>query len=174
MKEELRKKYLIIRKQIDNKEEKSKIIMKKIISLTEYKKSNIIALYNSLPNEVSTKELIEYTLQNKKNVVLPRVYKNTLKFYKISSNEDYETSSFNVLEPQDILNNYVQKEKIDLIIVPGICFDNDGNRIGYGKGYYDHYLTDDMNSIGICFSEQLVPKINVDKHDKKVKKIITN
>jgi len=173
MKDELRKKYLIIRKNIINKEEKSHIITKKITELKEYKNASTIALYNSTENEVSTKELISYSLDQGKKIALPRVHGNTLKFYSISINEDYELSNFNILEPI-ANNNYIEKEEIDLIIVPGICFDKNGNRIGYGKGFYDRYLTEEMNSIGICFKEQLVDLIPSEKQDKKLKRVITN
>ena len=174
MKDELRKQYLEIRKNIKDKELKSRIIMHKIISLKDYKKARIIALYNSLKNEVSTKELIEYSLNNNKIVVLPRVYKSTLRFYQISHEESYELSSFNIAEPEENISKLISKDKIDLIIVPGICFDLNGNRIGYGKGFYDRYLTDEMNTIGICFKEQITDTIPSDNHDKKMKKVITD
>ena len=148
--------------------------MHKIISLKEYKNAQVIALYNSLKNEVSTKELINYSLDNNKVVVLPRVYNKTLRFYQISYQEKYELSSFHIEEPEDNISKYISKDKIDLIIVPGICFDLNGNRIGYGKGFYDSYLTDEMNSIGVCFKEQIINTIPSDNHDKKMKKIITD
>ena len=121
-----------------------------------------------------SKELIEYSLNNNKIVVLPRVYKSTLRFYQISHEESYELSSFNIAEPEENISKLISKDKIDLIIVPGICFDLNGNRIGYGKGFYDSYLTDEMNTIGICFKEQITDTIPSDNHDKKMKKVITD
>jgi len=174
MKEKLRKEYLLVRKQIKEKDLKSHIITTKIISLDDYKQSKIIALYNSLKDEVRTEELIDYSLKIGKVVALPRVYKNTLRFYQIKENDTFEKSSFNIYEPLDIKNNYIDKSLIDLIIVPGICFDNSGSRIGFGKGFYDRYLTDDMNTIGICFKEQILEKIPSEKHDIKIKRIITD
>jgi len=174
MKEELRKKYLFIRKNVKDKEKKSDIIMNKIINLDEYNNSKIIALYNNLKDEVSTKKLIIYSLKIGKTIVLPRVYKNTLKFYKIKLNEKYELSNFKIYEPYHSEYNYIKKELIDLVIVPGICFDIKGHRIGYGKGFYDNFLEDNMNTIGICFKEQIREIVPYEKHDKIMKKIITD
>ena len=66
-------------------------------------------------------------------------------------------------------------DDIDLLIVPGVCFDKDRNRIGFGKGYYDKYISNNyINTIGLCFSEQIVDYINHDSHDVKINKVITD
>lgn len=174
-KQELRKEYIFIRNNIKNKDEKSAIIMKKIIEEEVYKKANVIALYKSLSSEVDTSKLIEYSFMQGKTVVLPKVVSNDLEFYKISSKEQLIRSEFGVEEPQGNKESLVLKEDIDLVIVPGVCFDKTGNRIGFGKGYYDRFLANtNMETIGICFEEQLVEKILEDKFDIKIKKVITD
>ena len=84
-KDELRKRYLLIRNKIENKKEKSKMITEKIINTEEYKKAKVIALYKNLPSEVDTSELINYSINMNKIVALPRVKENKMFFYKISS-----------------------------------------------------------------------------------------
>ena len=82
---------------------------------------------------------------------------------------------FNILEPNNY--NLVLKEDIELMIVPGICFDQKGGRIGYGKGFYDNYLNDiSPYKIGICFKEQLLINelIKLSENDIKMNEIITN
>ncbi len=171
---ELRKKYLIIRQNIINKDKKSEMIFNKLISSDEYKKSNIIALYYSLKSEVNTLELIKYSLKNNKIVLLPKVINNDMVFYKIESLNNLIKSNFGIMEPSNGI--IFDKNNIDLIVVPGVCFDKYLNRIGFGKGYYDKYLSNsNIYSIGICFQEQISDgMIITDKTDIKLKKIITD
>ena len=72
--------------------------------------------------------------------------------------------------------DYKHKNDIDLVIVPGVCFDKEKNRIGFGKGYYDRFLQNaNINTIGICFEEQIVEnRIPITEYDVKIKKIITD
>lgn len=173
----LRKQYLSIRNNIIDKEEKSKIICEKIINTLEYKSSKVIALYKNLPSEVDTNYLIDYSLKNNKIVVLPRVDKDDLKFYKIANNEKLEKSPFGVLEPHDNKETLIDNNLIDLAIIPGICFDTNHNRVGFGKGYYDRFLSKiNTKTIAICFSEQVLEEdlIKANDNDIKVDRIITD
>lgn len=173
MKKEIRKKYIEIRKQIKNKEDKSKNIVNKIINHQKYKEAKVIACYCSLKDEVCFDELIFHAWINGKVVVVPKVDGVTMDFYEIKNMEELEIKSFGIREPKhDLVFN---KYKIDLFFVPGVTFDKKGNRMGYGKGYYDRYLSDlDVYKIGICFSEQMNDNIPVDKFDIKMDEIIVD
>lgn len=174
-KEDLRKEFISIRNKIPNKLEKSKIIMQKIIEDEFYKKANIVALYKNLPSEVDTNLLIKYSIEKGKTVVLPKVVCNDLQFYKIDLNEKLNKSGFGVEEPLGLDENLVKSEEMDLVIVPGVAFDEQKNRIGFGKGYYDRFLANtNLNTIGICFEEQIANEIVAEKNDIKMKKIITD
>ena len=176
-KQKLRKKYLLIRKNIQNKQEKSKIITNKLIQEQSFINAKVIALYKSLDNEVNTDELIKYSLEIGKIVVLPKVIENELVFYKIDKNELLEKSPFGVLEPIGNNDNKIFKQDIDLVIVPGICFDLDKNRLGFGKGYYDRFLCNTfIKSIALSFDEQIVSTeiIPVNEFDVKITNIITD
>lgn len=176
-KQQLREKYKEIRKSIVNREEKNIEIINKLKVESLYISSNVIALYKSLKDEVNTNSLIEYSLSIGKIVLLPKVTKEGLKFYKIDSSENLIKSSFGVEEPEGLKENKVSKEDIDLMIVPGICFDTKRNRIGFGKAYYDRYLQDTkIETVAICFEEQIIKDelIDAEKTDIKVKKIITD
>ena len=172
---DFRKKYISIRNKIENKQYKSIEIFNKVIENEIYKQAKIIALYKSLASEVSTDDLIEYSMNIGKVVVLPRVVRDELKFYKIDSiEENFIKSKFGIEEPKVNENNLIEKSKIELIIVPGVCFDREKNRMGFGKGYYDRYLLNtNLKTIGLCFSEQLVEILPVDKYDVKMQQIIT-
>ena len=170
MKEDIRRKMINIRKDISNKKEKSIIIMDKIITLDIYQKSSVIAIYNSMSSEVETSKLISISLKNK-IVLLPRIINNKIEFIRIDNNTKYNNSSFGVSEP---IGNIYQGI-IDLIIVPGVAFDSKGNRLGYGKAYYDKYLNNkDIYKIGVCFNEQVIDNLPIDKHDIKMNLIITD
>lgn len=171
----LREEYILIRSRIENKKEKSNTIVDKIIKTDQYKDSKIIAIYKSMKTEVDTSKLIKYSINNGKIIALPRVEENELKFYKINSTEEnLEKSKFGIEEPLGKKENLIDSNLIDLVIVPGICFDLEKNRLGFGKGYYDRFLKQkDFKSIGICFDEQITKKVPTNNNDMKVKEIIT-
>ena len=176
-KENLRKKYIEIRKRIIDKQSKSKKIINKIIDEEDFKLAKVVALYKSLSSEVDTTELIDYSMKKGKVVVLPRVTGNELHFYRIDdASEKLEKSRFGIYEPVISATSLINNDEIDLVIVPGICFDIQRNRVGFGKGYYDRLLANwNLNSIAICFDEQvlkneLIPNTFL---DIKVKKIVT-
>ena len=176
-KDNLRKEYLKIRKNILAKDIKSHIITKKIIDTNEYHTAKVIAIYNNLTQEVSTKELIKYSLNHNKIVLLPRVNNNEMIFYKITTlNDFFIKSPFGIQEPLPIKENQINSDKIDLMIIPGVCFDKEKNRLGFGKGYYDKYLENtNIKKIGICFEDQVLRDkiIPTDKYDIKMDIVIT-
>lgn len=168
-KEQLRKIMIKKRKTIINKKELSTIIVDKLLSLDIYKKSRVVAIYNSMKDEVDTSYLIKEAIKEK-IILLPKVTGNKIVFIKINKGTEYLKSDFGVLEPiGDIYNDI-----IDLIIVPGLGFDNKLNRLGFGMGYYDKFLSqEDIYKIGLCFDEQIVDSIPTESHDIKMDMIIT-
>lgn len=177
VKNEIRKKYKEIRNNICEREEKSCIISEKIINSDLYKKSKVIGIYKNMKSEVNTSEIIEKAVNNEKVVALPRVKGKELVFYKITSKDELFTKSkFGVEEPVAKQENLISKDLIDLIIVPGLVFDMNKNRLGYGGGYYDRFLKDiDCVKIGICFEEQMYNNnLPIEETDIKMDIIITD
>ena len=173
-KDQLRKLYKNIRNNINNKAEKSLVINQKVISSQYFKQSNIIGLYVNISSEVDTSLLINICLKDKV-LALPRVNGDTMDFYLINSINDLKEGSFHILEPKD----YCQKidvNDLDLVIVPGIVFDHDNYRIGYGKGYYDKYFVSGFQGykLGLAFSFQYVDHIERDEYDQKLDEVITD
>ena len=138
----LRDKFIKIRNNIKNKQEKSDIIIKKIVETEFYKKANVIAVYVSLYCEVDTTKLITKALKDQKTVVVPKIKdRYNMEFYKIESEEELNAiNQFGINEPLGEESSMIDKEQIDVMIIPGICFDKSKNRVGFGKGYYDKYL----------------------------------
>lgn len=172
MKKELRQEFTYLRDNLDNRYEKSLEIKKRIMNLTIYKNSISIALYYSMRSEVDTKELINDSLSLGKKVYLPKIINNKkMKFLLVDKNTKYEKNNFGVMEPID----GIESNQFDLMIIPGLSFDKDNNRLGYGRGYYDNYLSNiDTYKIGICFDEQLIEHLPNDKNDIKMNLVITD
>jgi len=172
-----RDKFMLKRNQIIDKIAKSSIIESKVLNCEEYKKAKVVALYMSLESEVNTKELIKKTIDLGKIVVLPKVDGEELFFYRIDSLEDnLRKGKFGIIEPMKDESKFINKDEIDLIIVPGICFDKSKNRLGFGKGYYDRLLNIvKAKTIAICYEEQIShEELPTGKYDMKVQKIITD
>ena len=168
-KDELRKVMLKKREGILDKERKSNNITNKIINLNIYQKAKVIALYKSMNNEVNTSRLINISLESKK-VLLPKIIDNKMVFIEVNENTKYFKSSFGVMEPI----GKIYYGNIDLIIVPGVSFDEENNRLGFGMGYYDKYLSNkDIYKIGICFDKQIVDVLPCELHDVKMDLVIT-
>lgn len=155
-KETLRKHYKELRLGIADKAVRSQRIMEQIIASPRYQKAHIVAVYAAMPVEVDTAFLILHAWKQKKTVVFPRVENNDLSFYRLESFAELDTrSSFGIREPSPRREGLVSKKDIDLILVPGLCFDQKKYRVGYGKGYYDRYLKGcPAYKLGIGFKEQ--------------------
>lgn len=176
----LRNKILSIRDSLDNNEKElmDKKIFNELINTDLYNKTSNIFIYISFNNEINTIKIIEKAFEDKKSVFIPKVYKDdkSMKAIKLNSFNELKKNSMGILEPIDD-SNYIEKENIDLIVVPGVVFDNECNRIGYGGGYYDRYLSDikfKKNKIALAYDLQIVDKIECEAHDIKVDYIITN
>jgi len=97
---------------------------------------------------------------------------NIINFYKINSFDNLVIGSFGVLEP--ITNIIYKDDNNSCCIIPGLLFDKNNNRLGYGKGYYDKFLENrNIYKIGICFSTFLVDNLITDKYDIKMDEVIT-
>lgn len=141
-----------------------------------WKNAHTIGLTISQSFEWNTKPIIEAAWKMGKVVVIPKCYPKdkTLKFYKFKSYEQLETVYYNLLEPKPIQTKQISKDLIDLLIVPGLLFDNKGYRIGFGGGYFDRFLIDFPNKSLSLFSEmQLVNELPTEGFDIPVQHLIT-
>lgn len=155
----------------------SSLILKNIISLLEYKNSEIVLTYVSKSDEVDTIAFIEQALKDGKKVAVPRCIDGTplMDFYYIKGIDELERGSYGLLEPRQIEENkYTQHE--GFCLVPGLAFDRFGSRLGYGKGYYDRFLQKFKGvTAGLCFSPILSQnKIPTGRYDFPVSYVITD
>ena len=109
-----------------------------------------------------------------KIVAVPKLKNNGFVACRINDFDELNfRNKYNILEPENY-NKKIDKNKIDLVIVPCVVFDRNGYRCGYGKGYYDVFLSGmKPKTIGLAFNVQVVDTIPMEEHDVKLDKIIT-
>lgn len=144
----------------------------KVLQFPEFLEAKTVCVYISTGNELDTSEIIQYCLENDKKIAAPRVDGDTMEFYYFSSPEDLKQGAFDIWEP--IGNERVVDEE-SLVIMPGVAFDLSCNRIGYGMGYYDKYLSKhpNMKRIALAYEFQIVGKIKQEIHDIKPQILVT-
>ncbi|MEW6481759.1 MAG: 5-formyltetrahydrofolate cyclo-ligase [bacterium] len=177
-KEEIRKEILKIRDSQREEEilEKSRKIKENLFLLEDFIKADNILFYYSFRSEVRTDIMIAEcgvrSAECKKRVFLPRVEEKNLGIYEIKALSEVKPGYCGIKEP--ITKRPISLEDIELVLVPGVCFDKRGFRIGYGGGYYDRLLPlISCKKIGLAFSLQIVDNIPNAIKDIGVDKIIT-
>lgn len=164
----------------------SNTILNNFINTPEYQESSVIYLYASYRNEADTMELINRALADKKRVALPCSYLSQgipkMDFYYISSLTDLCPGYKGIYEPDRRKPHIKKTEELpDIIVCPGVAFDNNMNRIGFGMGFYDYYLglhnygNDPLKPIlvGICYSFQTSFDIPAEFNDIKMNMLVT-
>jgi len=152
----------------DDKKQFSKNIVERYMALDHYQEATDLFIYCSLKDEVSTTLLIEDALKSNKNVYLPKIISPVSKggdmvFCKITDLSGLAPGTWGILEPDsgEMVNINELGHKVEMV-VPGVCYDLTGYRIGQGGGYYDRYLKKvDKNLIhksALAFDVQLVSK----------------
>lgn len=151
-------------------------IKKKLLSEPSILNSEIIAITISKHPEVDTYEIIEDLWRLGKKVAVPKCNPKlrTMDFYIITQFSQLETVYMDLKEPIPSETVHVCPKEIDVLIVPGIVYDKNGYRIGYGGGYYDRYLTQFHGTlISLAFELQMVKEVPKESHDIPVDIIIT-
>ncbi len=189
---EIRKEALEHRRNIDPEKRRSMDldIYNECISMPAYKNAEYVLCYVNYNDEVDTHRLIRRAIQENKKVYVPKVLDPSageMDFYSIDSLAETEKGYHGIPEPEMNVRNSFEpvysaidwslRKKI-LIIVPGVAFDRKLNRIGYGRGFYDRYLSahSEAVSVGLCYDCQLYADgiIQCSDKDVKVRQLITN
>ncbi len=149
-------------------------IQKRFLLSDLFREANCLALYSAIHNEVSTDTVSMRAIELGKTLVYPRVKGDALEFVEVLSPADLVPGAFGVLEPRG--HKTVLVEKLDLIVVPGVVFDQCGHRLGYGRGFYDRTLAAcrvDCVTTGFAYSFQLVETLPTLEHDKTLSVLMT-
>ena len=158
-----------------------------------FSECDILLLYSGTDNEVSTDEILNAALKENKIAAFPKTIPNSnrMNFFIVEEKSDlqnkFKKGKWNILEPDEKLCRKFNLEefygKNILVIVPGVAFDLNGNRLGHGKGFYDVYLSSLKNECkknkctltfaGLCFELQLMEEIPFEENDVKMNCIFT-
>lgn len=168
----------MLRMRLDMKREdiiiKSRKIAEHLNSLDDFKKSRVLALYSPIKNEVETELIFDYAKKSGKQVLYPRVDKDSMIFSVINDLDELIPGRFGIYEPPPSAVS-VSPDKIELFIIPGIAFDTHGFRLGYGYGYYDSVVCKVPGMLlGLAYRFQVVDSIFPTERDIRVHKIITD
>lgn len=153
---------------------KSDAIRERLTELSLLADADTIFLYLAVDNEVDTRPLLDALLETEKRIAVPAVDGDSMIAARLQDTDALERGPFDVPQPWDPAEKEVAPDDIDVSIVPGIAFDDAGNRIGRGEGYYDRFLarTDDT-AVGLAYAFQLVERIDTDPWDVPVDRIVT-
>lgn len=148
----------------------SAVIMKKLENHPAFRKAQRVMLYSSLPDEVATTSFLE-KWRHKKQIILPTVVGDDIIPVALDDDTQFAVGDFDIMEPQ----SHPYAGGYDLIVVPGMAFDDAGNRLGRGKGYYDRFLCQhvDIEKIGICFGFQRVACVPTEPTDIRMDEVMS-
>lgn len=148
-----------------------------LLESTLWKKATTIGITMAQKFEWDTKPIIEAAWRQNKTIAVPKCIPETrrLDFYTLTDFAQLETVYYDLLEPIPEQTIKIDKQEIDLLIVPGIVFDQRGYRIGFGGGYYDRFLTDFTGeTASLVHTRQLMDRVPSESFDIPVKTLITD
>lgn len=177
MKKQLRKNVL---SHLANLNEQNKLFIEEkfyhtLFQTDIWKESSVIGTTYSTENEWNTKPIIERAWQDGKQIAIPKSNHQSkeMKFYELNHFDELIVGDYNIKEPKKN-NQMIDKEIIDLLIVPGVVYNSSGYRIGFGGGFYDRFLSDfSGETVSLVASFQINELLPVEEHDLPVKYYIT-
>ncbi len=176
-KTKLRIRYREIRKCVTSRKEKESRISDLLLESDFYKSSSSVFLYSACGSEISTDLIFRQALKDGKKVAFPycKDKEGDMEFYFVSHPQNLKSGTFGIKEPIINESRKAYHDEKSICIVPALCFDRKGGRLGYGKGYYDRFLNGFKGySVGICFEECITDSLMLDEHDKKVNCLISD
>lgn len=149
-----------------------------LIGTHEYKQAQVIMVFLSLPTEIDTTSLVLHAWQDHKRVLAPKVSWEQRRMMPVevrSLTSDLMESSMGLREPASGVP--IPVSIIDLVVVPGLAFDESGNRLGRGRGFYDRFLAHPEfagTSCALAFEAQLLPEVPAGPLDRPVDMLVTD
>ena len=137
-----------------------------------YKNAKTIYGYLPYNQEVRTVPMLEQALKDGKKVAVPKVYGDEMKFLYLDDLTKVSKGYAGIPEP--IADGPVADDETALVLMPGLAFDPQGHRIGYGGGFYDKFLAAEPNhpTLALCYEFQMLPKLDTEEHDIPVDTIL--
>ena len=152
----------------------SRPIIDKVVTMPEFIEAEAIYTYLEYNQEVITHPIVSKAWEMGKRVAVPRVINKVMEFYYIESFDDVFPGFMGILEPID---DRIAEEKKAFVVMPGIAYDYNFNRIGYGGGYYDDYFASHKDTeffkAALVYDFQIIDHIEPEPHDVPVDAIIS-
>lgn len=176
----LRKQLKAVRNSLDPKERGrfSAQIAERLAEQAWYKTADAILVYSAIQSEADLKDFCLQARKDQKTLFFPKVFGENMDFFRIDERNQLCPGAFGVMEP-DVDHFTLQPYRSDggrvPVLVPGLVFSRKGERIGYGKGYYDRYVSGhpELLPVGVCFECQLISEIPTEPQDIVMRQIAT-
>ncbi len=149
----------------------SKQIQKNLKRIESYRTAQTIASYYSICSEVRTQDIMQEIISDGKTLALPKIDNDMLVFYNVKKFEDLEEGEFGIMEPKQ---NCPVVDKFDIVLVPAVAMTRTGQRLGYGKGFYDRFLAGkNITSVALTYSRLVVKHIPRSNNDVQINWVVT-
>lgn len=154
-------------------------IVRRALTLQEYRQAKTVMLYCTHGSEVRTESLVDRAIADGKQVVMPKVSDITacrMRVYGIRSRDALIPGAYGILEPDETYCSPIASSEVDIVFVPGVVFDTDGHRIGHGKGYFDRWMAalPAGRLVGLAYDFQVLERVPCEEHDIAVGTIVTD
>ena len=180
MRAAIRRAALEARRDVTDAATRASAIADRLRALEVYQRAGTICWYVGVRDEVATLEMIERALGEGRRAVVPWRAGEGLELFAIAGAADLEPASFALLEPGLAARSDPARrtppDAVDLFVVPGVAFDRQGRRLGYGRGFYDRLLAlarPDAAIVGLAFDAQVVDRIPAAPHDVPMRAVVT-
>ncbi len=173
LKAALRKEMLSRRDSLREEEKLSSsgLIEDSLFARPRFAEARTVAFYITKGNEVDTRRMISRAMEEGKEVLLP-VTDHKITLFRFSSFDSLVSGKYGIMEPKE---RVPPSREPDVVVVPGVSFGLCMHRLGYGKGYYDRFLsTSSAYRIGVCFDFQVVERLPTHEDDERMDEIITD
>ncbi len=181
-KKEIRQKIRQKRRELKEElwKEKSAAVTAVVTAHPWFQEAKNIYTYAAYNREVRTQEIIDTAFKTGKNVWVPKIVGKTMHFCHIENMDDLKPGFYGIPEPADCPTTHYDDLPAEntcgsLMIMPGVGFDEECHRIGYGGGYYDRYLakSPEIPRIALAFEFQIFPEIPYEEHDIRPDIVVT-
>lgn len=173
---------------VEEKKRQSAAVTQKLLDSAAYQSANRLSIFLSMDDEINTGDILQHSLGSGKACFIPRYDSKSrqMAMVLLRSLEDYNSlpeTSWRIKQPslEEERENALQTGGLDLVLVPGLAFTEQGHRLGRGRGYYDTFLSSCLTLqgasppalIAVAFSQQLVPEVPTENTDILVDTVLT-
>jgi 5-formyltetrahydrofolate cyclo-ligase len=152
-------------------------ILKRVVKHPHVKQAKVVHCYVSMNDrrEIDTRKLIRHLLEHEKTVVVPRMLpESQLAHYQIKGLDELVVNDWGIAEPDPKRHSEVDPQELDTVLVPLSAADLNCHRLGYGKGFYDRFLSQiKAHTLGLCYDEWLVESLPTDEYDIPLDMVLT-